>query len=168
MAKGLDEGERAKAEELLADLVRWERFFDAAGAESDVIPARDEDDVRLGLSGSGVLLTRFVCRFGLGRLEVDCENVIAAGETDGRDDPRWLDALATVRLAILLVRAELDGTDWLPDDPEATVRVRADEEGASFAVVDAGGEVRAAEEGWDGLIRILERPPEDGMVVIRV
>ena len=157
------EGEWTVAEEILADLDRWERFFDSEGAADDGLAMRETSQVRIGFSRAGILSMRFACQFEIGRLTVDCENEICALESVDEDDGgRWLDALATVRMAILLLRAELDGRLWLPNDPQATVRVQSDETGVSFSVRNAAGEVCSSEESWDGLLHMLDRPPENG------
>ena len=155
------EGERTVAEVILADLVRWKRFFDSEGTADDGLSVRETSQVRIGFSRTGFLSARFVCQFEIGRLTVDCENEIRALEFEG-EDGGCQDALATVRMANLLLRAELDGRAWLPNDPQATVRVESDETGVSFCVRNAAGETCASEEGWDGLLRILDRLPEDG------
>ena len=155
------EGERTVAEGILADLLRWERYFDSEGTSDDGLVAHETSQVQIGFSRTGILSTRFACRFEIGRLTVDCENEIRALEFEG-EDGGCQDALATVRMAILLLRAELDGRAWLPNDPQATVRVESDETGVSFDVRNAAGEVCASEEGWDGLLRILDRLPENG------
>ncbi len=150
-------------EEILAELVRWERFFDSGGTAREDLLALDSPDVRIGLSNAGILSSRFICQFKIGRLDVDCTCIATGEEDDDREDvSRWPDALATVRLAILLVNAEREGLDWLPNDPQATLRVESDDTGVSFRVRDAWGEICADEESWDGLLRLLSRPPEDG------
>lgn len=153
-------------EEIFAELVRWERFFDGDETAREDLLALDSPEARIGLSGAGMLSTRFICRFEVGRVAFDCE-CVTSGEGGGEEDsPRWEDALATVRLAILLVRAERDGRDWLPNDPRASVRVESDDLGVSFGVRNAAGEVCASEAGWDGLLRILDQVPEGGESLI--
>ncbi len=147
-------------EEFFAALGRWERFFDSGGTAREDLLALDSPDARIGLSRAGVVLTRFICRFEIGRLTFDC-TCVTGGADDGEEEPsRWEDALATVRLAILLAHSERTGREWLPNDPQASVLVASDETGVSFRVSNGRGEVCASEEGWDGLLRILERPPE--------
>ena len=149
-------------EEILAELVRWERFFDSGGTAREDLLALDSPDARIGLSGAGFILVRFICRFAVGRLTFDC-TCVARGADDGGAEPfRWADALATVRLAVLLVHAERAGREWLPNDPQAGVLVASDESGVSFRVSNGRGEICASEEGWEGLLRILDRPPEGG------
>ena len=148
--------------EILAELVRWERFFASGGTASEDLLALDSPDARIGLSGSGVVSTRFICQFEVGRLAFDCTCVTGGWDAGGDESPRRSDALATVRLAILLVCAERERREWFANDPRATVRVESDETGASFSVRNADGEVCVSEVGWDGLLRLLDWPPENG------
>lgn len=154
---------------LLQYLIRWERLFERGIVAAYGLSGREEPGVKIGLYEAGFLSTRFICSFALGRLTVDCEclaTVDIAGETD---EPRWLDALATVRLAILLLRGELGEDEWLPNDPEATVRVHATPRGVSFEVFDGQGKACLLENGWDGLLRLLEqRTANDGFTMLRV
>ena len=147
-------------------LMAWERHFAGSGASATDAEAVAGDALTIGVLGALFAAERFVCRCETVRTSVDAEISLggAFASPDAVERARG-DALAAVRAALAALQAEADGRDWLPNDPAARLRIWADDRGTGYVVTDVGGEVCESGDGWDGLVRLLEKDARNADLV---
>lgn len=154
MTTMIDENENAQAGALLAELSAWRTAvetgrFDAPGTGNGI--------VTIGLLDRGFASSRFVCRFGFRRVSFCAEIPLVAGFRDGEPVPPPPDSIRRALLmALLLVRQELTGADWLPGDALASVRVAVGSNGCGYRILDGRGREVEYEPGWQGLVRRID------------